>query len=154
MMIDPNTIGTWAAIIAACATVGSLVVAFQQYQTAKAKLKLDLFENRFKVFEATMAVLAEVFQSGRWTFNRHIDFTRQITLARCLFPADVSEKMQQLLKVGVEMEDAQAAMEATQQGGPERTRVVSDRRNAFSFIADEMLTLERFFIAHLQILKA
>jgi hypothetical protein len=153
LAFDPNTIGTWAAIVAAFSATASLVVTFQQYRTANAKLQLDLFEKRFKVFEATMAILAEVLQSRRWSFNRHIDFKRQIAEARCLFPADVTEKMQQVLRVGIEMDNAQAGLDVQQEPGPERAIEVKNRTNAFSFIADEMLALEGLFITHMRILK-
>jgi hypothetical protein len=72
MLLDPNIVGTWAAIAAVIVACASFVVAFQQYQTAKAKLKLDLFEKRFKVFETCMGILAGVHIDGKWSYDSRL----------------------------------------------------------------------------------
>jgi hypothetical protein len=63
-------------------------IAWRQHETAKAKLKLDLFDKRFAVFEQTWKFLSETIQSAsELTLNS--DFTNVIPQASFLFGPDV-----------------------------------------------------------------
>jgi len=66
----PNTLcfqvaeGIPAGIVALVVGIVGAVIAWRQYQTARAKLKLDLFDRRYGIFMATWSHLSSVVQNG------------------------------------------------------------------------------------------
>jgi hypothetical protein len=66
----PNTLcfqlaqGIPAGLVALAIGIVGAVIAWRQYQTARAKLKLDLFDRRYEIFMATWSHLSSVVQNG------------------------------------------------------------------------------------------
>jgi hypothetical protein len=58
------TKGIPAAFVALVVGCMAGYIAWQQHETAKAKLKLDLFEKRYAIFEKTWTHLSEAIQTG------------------------------------------------------------------------------------------
>ena len=56
--------GIPAAVVALVIGAIAAGIAFRQYEVAKAKLKLDLFERRYAIFQQTWAILSETVQEG------------------------------------------------------------------------------------------
>jgi hypothetical protein len=52
------------ALVALAVGVLAAYIAWQQHRTARAKLKLDLFEKRYAIFESTWAFLSKAVQAG------------------------------------------------------------------------------------------
>ena len=65
MNCDPHwTTYLTALLTPTVAVIGSLV-AYRQWVLARNKLKLDLFERRFAVYEAARNLLASIMTSGK-----------------------------------------------------------------------------------------
>lgn len=68
-------------------------IAWRQYQTARARLKLDLYERRFRVYRGLMDLVAAVVCDGgasRWALARYYSETNE---KQFLFGPDVIEYM-------------------------------------------------------------
>src|SRR5579863_7832062 len=64
------------------------VIAFLQWQTAREKVLLDLFDKRFDVYDELRSVLRQRSEGGFDTFSL-IDFERAATRAQFLFGPEV-----------------------------------------------------------------
>jgi len=56
--------GIPAGLIALVVGIAGAYIALRQYKTARAKLKLDLFDRRYEIFMATWAHLSSIVQNG------------------------------------------------------------------------------------------
>jgi len=85
----------FVALIIGCIAGG---IAYRQYQVAEAKLKLDLFQQRYKIFLITWRILSSVISDG--TRKRHYGlgtpFNNFIPKAKFLFGADVESYLNDL----------------------------------------------------------
>jgi hypothetical protein len=83
--VDPH----WTSYLTAFATpILALVagsIAWQQMQTAKAKLKLDLFERRLVVYEGVREYLAVIMRTGVTTPEAERAFLESIHGSKWLF---------------------------------------------------------------------
>jgi hypothetical protein len=77
-----------ALAVPTIAAVG-LLLAWQQVAIARTKLRHDLFDRRFKVFEAARMFLARVMRSGRVSDAHFGDFTTGVIDAQFLLGQEV-----------------------------------------------------------------
>lgn len=85
----PVTDPHWTAYLTAFATPALALmagfIAWQQMQTAKAKLKLDLFERRLAVYEGVREYLAVIMRSGATTQEAEMAYLESVQGAKWLF---------------------------------------------------------------------
>jgi hypothetical protein len=95
-------------VIGAC----TVYVAWRQSETAKAQLKLDLFEKRYAIFEQTWKQLSEVVSNvGKGNLLPFPEFTNMLPQAGFLFCSEIqnylneiSDKRSELTKLVMEIE--------------------------------------------------
>ncbi len=90
---DPSL--SWALLPGLPAAIVALIVAviaYQQYRVAKAKLKLDLFDKRFAIFQQTWEILSEAAIRGTREKNWGLatPFNNFLPQARFLFGKKVA----------------------------------------------------------------
>src|SRR5262249_43821581 len=66
-------------------------IAYQQHRTARDKLKLDLFDRRFKVYRGVMDFLGEVNKDAKPTREAFSAFYRETDPTRFLFEGEVRD---------------------------------------------------------------
>ena len=68
--------------------IGAAVVyiAWQQHQTNKNRLKMELFDRRYKVYDAVITVLTEDFD--KYNDDMWLDLHRDLSATRFLFNSD------------------------------------------------------------------
>ena len=73
-------------------------ITYQQYKVAEAKLKLDLFERRYKIFLETWKILSEVVQKGtrETNYGLRTPFNNFMPETKFLFGADIADYVSQL----------------------------------------------------------
>lgn len=75
-----------------------LLIAYQQYQISSQKLKLDLFEKRYAVFDSVKTIINQVVHNATIN-NDHInEYKINIADAKFLFNDDVNDYLQTVLK--------------------------------------------------------
>lgn len=65
MSCDPHWTNYLAALLTPTVAVLGSFIAYRQWRTAQNKLKFDLFDRRFAVYEASRDLLASVMTSGK-----------------------------------------------------------------------------------------
>lgn len=83
------------ALIAACIAGG---IAYQQWRTARNKLKLDLFDKRLKVYKACSSLIQELHMPTRMEMKFYDDTMSEVSGAFWLFDKEVAEYIDTLMK--------------------------------------------------------
>lgn len=69
----------------------TVYIAFQQYVTARRKLRMDLYEKRYRVFEGLKRFLAEIVRDGRVTDTNQRQFLIDTKESLFLFDKGVND---------------------------------------------------------------
>jgi hypothetical protein len=85
-----------APIVALVAALIAGGIAYQQWRTARNKLKLDLFEKRLQVYNACVAILGELHMPGPADPKRLQELREEAASVTWLFEEKVSRYVQAL----------------------------------------------------------
>jgi hypothetical protein len=86
--------------------VVAVYIAWQQHKTARDKLKLDLFDRRYKVYRGLMDLFACVATEGTVSNEDLGKFYRETDQKRFLFDDDVCDYLTEVRKKVVELRQA------------------------------------------------
>lgn len=101
---EPITNLLIAAIPIVLTVLGSYI-AIQQYRTNKKKLKLDLFDKRFLIFQATKDYLAEVIISVPTSLEEQSKFLRGTRGAEYVFSKDIKKYIDEIWAKSIDLEE-------------------------------------------------
>jgi hypothetical protein len=73
----------------------AVIIAVQQWRTARAKLKLDLFDKRFVVYDGARAFIGAVTTSGKVKDEELVTFLISTREARWLLSKDVQRYLKE-----------------------------------------------------------
>jgi len=129
-------------------SVAVVVLAWQQWRVADTKLRLDLFDRRYKVYDATKQFLAVIIREARFTHSQLIEFNIGTSDAEFLFRADVVDYLGQIRKRAVHMWTAQRLYEPLPVGD-ERSRHVMAAHDDLSWLSDQITAMPKTFTPYL-----
>jgi len=96
-----NSIPHWTTYLTALMTptvaILGLLIGWRQWRLAQNKLKLELFEKRFAVYEATLRFIATILSSGKAEDYEVFQFRSAIREAKWLFEPSVAEYLEKQL---------------------------------------------------------
>jgi hypothetical protein len=78
-------------------SIAVVAIAWQQWRVADNKLRLDLFDRRYKVYDATRKFLDTTIGEG-YTDSRLVEFNVGTSDAEFLFGAEVVEYIREILR--------------------------------------------------------
>jgi len=113
-------LGPIATLLIGC-LIGS--IAWQQWQVARSKLRLDLFDRRYKVFDATRKFLAVILREARFEGSHLFEFFAGTSDAEFLFDSDIVDYLAQIRTRALNMRTHQKVYEPLP-AGDERSRHV------------------------------
>ena len=91
----------WTQYLAALSTptvaVFGSIIAYRQWRTAQNKLKLDLFEKRFAVYNSARSVLSTITTSGKITNEESYKFLSSTREAKWLLDDGIAEYFDKVL---------------------------------------------------------
>ena len=144
-----------AAFLTAVSQIGTLiigiaivVVAWQQRQIARHKLRLDLFDRRYKVYEATRKFLSIILRDARFDQDQLFEFYAGTSDAEFLFDSAVVAYLEQLRKRALHMSTAQKVYERMPVGD-ERSRHVQAEHDDLSWLTDQLTGMSKVFSPYL-----
>ena len=91
MTCDPRWTTCLSALLVPTVAVLGSVIAYRQWRTAQNKLKLDLFEKRFAVYDAARSLFASIMTSGKAKDENTFKFLSGTREAKWLLNADIAE---------------------------------------------------------------
>ena len=119
----PPSLVQWAPVFSAAAVfiVGAIGVgiAFRQWQTARTKVQLDLYEKRRPIYDAVLAFVGDVLTVGVPTYTRTIELAQQTHGSTFIFGPEIGDYIRDLERQGDDMRAAEVKL-ATLPPGPER----------------------------------
>lgn len=109
--VTPHWLVQWAPVFSAAAVfvVGAIgvAIAFQQWQTARTKLQLDLYEKRRPIYDAVLAFVGDVLTVGVPTYTRTIELSQQTEGSTFIFGPEIGDYIRDLERHGDEMRAAE-----------------------------------------------
>lgn len=91
MCCDPHWSAYFSALTPLVVAAIAGWIAYRQMQTARDKLKLDLFDRRMAVYEAVRDAIGAAVTNAKLTQQQEFDFLMGTRSARWLFGEDVAE---------------------------------------------------------------
>lgn len=126
--------GSWITTLSALLTpliaILGVLIAGNQWITAKRKLKLDLYEKRLVVYEATRNAIGEIVTSGKTTPEIEMRFLQGIAGSKWLFDKKMVTYLNEVLWKEIVNLGTIQAMTDGEPPGEERSRLIKQRGEA------------------------
>ena len=140
---------TATAITTAAVAILVAIITWRQWVTNRARLKHELFERRYAIYEKIAAFLSEVLQAGRVPSGREQEFLRETK--RAFFVFDCDSEVKNLVTViyqhAVHLHALDAELEGL--GGKDRTENVEKQREIKDWFQATLGSLEEQFEKYL-----
>ena len=140
-----SILGPIATLAVGCAIA---FIAWQQWQVAHAKLRLDLFDRRYKVYEATRKFLAGIISDASFSDSQLFTFYAGTSDAEFLFDADVVDYLAQIRKRAVGMRTHQKLYEHLPVGD-DRSRHVQAEHDELLWLGEQITAMTKTFTPYL-----
>src|SRR2546426_4594540 len=125
-------------------SVAVVIIAALQWRVADNKLRLDLFDRRYKVYNATRKFLSVILREAKFTNSELFEFYAGISDAEFLFGADVAEHLEKIRKRAVHLQTAQRIYEPLPVGD-ERSKHVQAEHDDLSWLTDQITEITKTF---------
>jgi hypothetical protein len=135
--------------------VTAVYIAYQQLQANAQKLKLDLFDRRFSVFDETRKVLGRMYTSGVKDEDL-LKFLSGVVEARFLFGPEIREYHQEIDRRIQILSFAKRQMNEALEGGAsveERTKLAETEKNEVEWATAQTGILSEKFNKYLDVSK-
>jgi len=139
-MVDPIT-----TLIVGLAVV---FIAWRQWQVARNKLRLDLFDRRYKVYDATKKFLAAILRDATFTDSQLFEFYAGTSDTEFLFSSDVVDYLAQIRKRALDMRLHQKTYEPMPVGD-ERSRHVQAEHDELLWLTNQLTAMTKIFTPYL-----
>lgn len=137
-----------ASVVPSCLMVW---IAWQQKHVAAQKLKLDLFDRRYRVFDTARKLLAAIMRNNKAENTDVMEFNLGVADAPFLFGQDVVHFLEDLRGRAYDISCLQAQM-GPLPVGCERTRMVEMERKQIEWFSGRLRELAKTFAPYLGIL--
>jgi hypothetical protein len=124
------------------------IVAWLQWWVALNKLRLDLFDRRYKVYDATRKFLSVIFREATFTDSQLFEFYAGVSDAGFLFGDDVVKYLEEIRTRAIRMLTAQHIFEPLPVG-EERTRHVNMASDQLKWLTDQLTEMANVFAPYL-----
>lgn len=128
-------------------SIAVVVIAWQQWRVADNKLRLDLFDRRYKVYDATRKFL-DMTIGEEYTDSRLVEFNIGTSDAEFLFEAEVVKYIHEIRRRAVHLWTAQKLFERLPVGD-ERSRHVQAAHDDRLWLIDQTTAMSKTFAPYL-----
>lgn len=150
-MTEPHWTQTLAALLTPTIAVFGSFIAYRQWRTAQKKLKLDLFDKRFAVYDAARSFILSVMTSGKAQPEEMYKFVAGTRGARWLLNDEIATYFdEQIRRNAVHLQELDADLQDLPVGD-ERTRNVKRQREIKEWLIDQFKTLDEKFSPFLKL---
>lgn len=126
-------------------------IAWRQWKTAQNRLKLDLFERRFSVYDATKGLIASIMQTGKATDENMFKFLAATKEAKWLFDDQIASYLdEKVWEKTVDLQTLNSELEGLPKG-PDRTENIHKQRDIKLWLNSQLKEIDRLFSKFLRI---
>ncbi len=151
MNAAPHWTAYLAALLVPIVAILGAFIAYRQWRLAQNKLKLDLFDRRFKVYEAARELLASIMTSGEAKDDEVFTFMAATREAKWLLGPEVAEYLtKQLYHKAIDLQRLQAELEGVGVGEM-RTKNVHEQAAIKKWFMAQYDVLDSHFAPFLQL---
>ena len=129
-------------------SIAVVIIALLQWRVAENKLRLDLFDRRYKVYDATRKFLAVILRDATFTDSQLFEFYGSTSDTEFLFSSDVVDYLAQIRKHALDMRLHQKLFEPLPVGD-ERSRHVQTHHDQLSWLSDQLTGMTSVFAPYL-----
>ena len=129
-------------------SIAVAIIATLQWRVADTKLRLDLFDRRYKVYDATRKFLSVIFRDATFTDPQLFEFYAGTSDAEFLFRSDVVEYLAEIRERAIHMRTAQQLFEPLPVGD-ERSRHVETAHKDLLWFNDQITAMTKVFSPYL-----
>ncbi|MEM5406200.1 hypothetical protein [Paraburkholderia unamae] len=148
---QPHWTAYLSALMVPLIAVLGVAIAYRQWRTAQNKLKLDLFEKRFSVYDAARRMLASVMTSGKVRDEELFKFMVATREAKWLLSNDVARYLDEVLRRRMlELQTLDSELEGLAVG-PDRSANVKKQTEIKNWLASQIETLDGKFDQYLRL---
>lgn len=126
-------------------------IAWRQWRTAQDRLRLDLFDKRLPLYEATMKFLASVLTSGQVDRQRLFDFNSAVREAKWLLNRDIVDYFEKELRPRALRHEAYTEELRAIPVGEERSRMVAEQSELFTWFQNQYDVIDAKFAPFLKL---
>ncbi len=145
----------WTAYVSAFAipliAAIAATIAYQQWRTARNKLKLDLFERRMEIYEAARELLGNVARTGNTTLEKQFEFLSKTRSAKWLFGPEVVEYFDHLWERTIDLEMHQSIVSKSERNDPERAMHIKLKSEALKHLMAQYKVLDQKCAPYLEL---
>ena len=124
-------------------------IAYQQHQTARTKLRHDLYERRAGILRGVLVALTPVFRDGRVAGDVIPELIRATSEKEVLLNAELCKYLDDLYRKAVYMYALQLQY-ADLPAGPARTRLVDEHTELLVWLTEQPTALRQRFLTYLR----
>jgi hypothetical protein len=137
------------ALLTPVIAIVAVYVAWQQLNANRRKLKLDLFEKRYAIFEKIGEFIGSILTSGRVQEGGEIQFLVDTKAVGLLFGAEISQFVSDIYRKAVHLHALDAELEGS--SGEARTSNIQAQREIKDWYSKALGGLEAQFSEYLKL---
>jgi hypothetical protein len=151
MKCDPHWTAYISALLVPVVAFFGALIAYRQWRTAQNKLKLELFERRFSVYDAARNLISSIAGGGRAKDDEVFKYLSGIREARWLLDTDLDEYLhKELYHKVVDLQALQSELEGMPVGEA-RSSNIRKQSELKKWIYAQHATLDEKFSKFLQL---
>ncbi|NOZ71269.1 MAG: hypothetical protein GXP38_05040 [Chloroflexi bacterium] len=124
-------------------------IAWQQWNTNRLRLRHELFDRRFKLYEEILGLFGEITRKSSTKSIDALEFCKAAQLARFLFDKDIHQFMDKAVMRLSDLETIEAELDGLPKEDQRYPSLALKKREARDWFHDELLTLDDRFDKHM-----
>ena len=145
-------IGIFKAWLTPLIAVVVTYVAWRQWRVNVYRLRLDLFEKRYAVFDATRKFLSLILRKATFEMNDFYEFRANVSDADFLFKKDVVKYLGNIDDKALQLNTTQDTYKPLL-AGDERTKLVKEEKEILKWLTDQLPELKKIFTPYINFKK-
>ena len=139
-----------SALLTPVIAVVATLIAIFQYRTERQRWRLDMFDKRYPIYNATMIYLASIVQRGTATDENRNRFLKETRDGELLFGSEVSDYLRLLHTRSVDLRTHSVLMDPLPVGDA-RSEHAQKIHDLNIWFGDQLVVARRIFSKYIQI---
>jgi hypothetical protein len=137
------------SIVTLFLSIAVAIIAALQWRVADNKLRLDLFDRRYKVYDATRKFLSVIIREGTFTNPDLFEFNAGTSDAQFLFKPDVAEYLAEIRKRALHLRTTRQLLERPPASDDELSRLAQAQEDDALWLGDQITAMTKTFAPYL-----